>query len=161
MVTTRSSSSIKKFQNNDDTLRKILSTSRTIALVGASDKKERPSNEVMEILLEYGYNVIPINPRLAGKKILGQHVYANLHDIPTGYKNKIDLVDIFRQSEACLEIVEDAISIQAKAVWMQICVINEDAAQKALQGGLDVAMNVCPAEEIPRLQILAPNHRSC
>jgi predicted CoA-binding protein len=153
----------KKFRNKDVALRKILTTSRTIALVGASDRKERPSNEVMEILLDHGYDVIPVNPRLEGQSIFGKKVYAKLQDIILDDCNddfQIDLVDIFRNADAAKEAVEEAIVIGAKAVWMQIGVVNEEAAQLALDAGLDVAMNVCPAEEIPRLQILTPKESS-
>jgi uncharacterized protein len=131
----------------DTDLRALLTGTRTIALVGASPKPERDSHRVMAFLLAKGYHVIPVNPGLAGGAILGQPVAASLTDIA----EPIDLVDIFRNSEAAGEVVDEAIAADAKAVWMQLGVINVEAAARAEAAGLKVVMNRCPKIEIPRL----------
>ena len=144
--------------DNDKIMRKILSSTKTIALVGASNKPQRPSYRVMKYLLDFGYAVIPVNPGLDGQTIHGQTVYGNLKSIPQDVLggDGIDMVDIFRNSALVEPIVNDAIDIHAKSIWMQIGVVNEDAAQKAKDAGLDVVMNVCPAIEIPKLSIEPP-----
>ncbi|HEY0182765.1 MAG TPA: O-acetylhomoserine aminocarboxypropyltransferase [Rhodopila sp.] len=131
----------------DAKLRRILSTMRTIAMVGASSNWNRPSYFVMKYLQGKGYRVIPVNPGTAGKVLLGERIYASLRDIP----DKIDMVDVFRASEAVGPIVDDAIAIGAKVVWMQLGVRNDEAAATAEAAGLEVIMNRCPKIEYGRL----------
>ena len=135
--------------SSDAEITALLNKVRTIALVGASPKQDRPSWRVMGKLLAHGYRVIPVNPGLAGQEIHGQRVAATLADI----SGSIDLVDIFRNSEAAGAVVDEAIAAGAGAVWMQLDVINEDAAERAEAAGLQVVMDRCPAIEIPRLAI--------
>lgn len=125
----------------------ILTNIKFIALVGASDNVERPSYKVMQYLINQGYNVTPVSPKLAGKKLLGQKVYAQLADIPY----PIDMVHVFRNSAAALEVSQQAIAINAKVLWLQLGVINEEAKKIAERAGLAVVMNACPKIEIPRL----------
>ncbi|MEQ9892311.1 CoA-binding protein [Pectobacterium aroidearum] len=132
---------------NDSDIESVLKTVKTIALVGASDNPSRPSYGVMAYLLEQGYDVIPVSPKLAGQALLGQKAYANLADIP----KPVDMVDVFRQPEAAYEIAKEAIAIGASVLWLQIGVINEQAAILAHDAGLNVVMDRCPKIEIPRL----------
>ena len=131
----------------DETLRRILSNVRTIALVGASANWNRPSYFVMKYLQGKGYRVIPVNPGTAGKEQLGEVVYASLRDIP----DHVDMVDVFRASDAVGPVVDDAIAISAKVVWMQLGVRNDEAAAKAEAAGIEVIMNRCPKIEFGRL----------
>ena len=140
------------FQNSEATIRKVLLESQTIAVVGASPKPVRPSHEVMGFLLDSGYKVVPVNPGQAGGTILGQPVFARLEEIPF----QIDLVDIFRRSADAGSVVDEAIRIGAKSVWLQVGVIDEEAAKRAQEAGLNVVMNTCPAIEMPRLGISGP-----
>lgn len=132
---------------NDNDIAQILKQTHTIALVGASDNPDRPSYRVMNYLLQQGYHVIPVSPKVAGKTLLGQQGYATLEDVP----EKVDMVDVFRHSEAAWGIAKDAIAIGAKTLWLQLGVINEPAAVLAREAGLNVVMDRCPAIDIPRL----------
>lgn len=125
----------------------ILRSVKTIAMVGASPNWARPSNFAMKYLQEKGYRVIPVNPSAVGQSILGETVYGALKDIPI----KIDMVDCFRASEAIPPIAEDAITIGAKVLWMQLGVRHDEAAQRAEAAGLKVVMNRCPKIEYGRL----------
>ncbi len=135
---------------DDDFLRGILKETKVIALVGASPKPERPSHGVMRFLQRKGYRVIPVNPGLEGQVLNGEKVYRSLSDIPQAETGAVDMVDIFRNSEAAAAPALEAIAIGAKTVWMQLDVINEPAAAKARAAGLKVVMDRCPAIEIPR-----------
>jgi len=134
---------------SSDYIRNILQTVRTIALVGASNNEVRPSYFVLKYLLDKGYAVIPINPGLAGQTILGQPVYGRLADIP----RPIDMVDIFRNSEAAGQITDEALALEPrpKVIWMQLSVRNDAAAARAEAAGLKVVMNRCPKMEYGKL----------
>lgn len=135
----------------DGDLRTLLEETKTIALVGASANPARDSHDVMAFLQRQGYRVIPVNPGLAGQKLLGETVVGSIADIG----EPVDLVDIFRNSQAAGPVVDDAIAAGAKAVWMQLGVINPEAAARAEAAGLKVVMNHCPKIEIPRLGLLS------
>ena len=134
----------------------LLNETRTIALVGISDRPDRPSYGVMKTLQDHGYRVLPVNPQIAGEHVHGEFVWASLSDIGV----PIDMVDIFRRSEAAGDAVDDAIAAGAKAVWMQLAVINEAAAARAEAAGLKVVMGRCPAIEIRRLRLDPVTNRS-
>jgi uncharacterized protein len=127
----------------------ILRNVKTIALVGASNNDVRPSYLVMKYLLGKGYQVIPVNPGLAGKTILDQPVYASLADVPVA----IDMVDIFRNSEAAGLITDEALALptKPKVLWMQLTVRNDDAAKRAESAGLRVVMDRCPKMEFSKV----------
>jgi|TARA_B110001450_G_scaffold234994_1_gene239344 predicted CoA-binding protein len=127
-------------------LRQILTEVRCIALVGASPRSDRDSYQCMRVLLERGYEVIPVNPRAAGELILGQYCYPSLAAI----EQTVDMVDIFRTSDAALGVTEEAITIGARVVWMQLNVINRTAADLAESAGLKVVMNRCPKLELQK-----------
>jgi len=129
----------------DSVLRTILATSMRVAVVGCSPDPWRDSNEVARVLIDKGHAVVPVNPR-AGE-ILGRKSYPSLRDVP----QPIDMVDIFRRPEEVGPIVDDAIAVAARIVWMQLGVINEEAAQRAAAAGLVVVMDRCPAIEYRRL----------
>lgn len=122
----------------------LLKSVRTIALVGASDRPDRPSNSVMKFLQDHGYRVIPVNPMITGEHVHGEYVWRELGQIG----EPIDMVDIFRRSSEVGPVVDQAIAIGARAVWMQIGVINENAARQAEAAGLKVVMDRCPKVEI-------------
>jgi len=120
-------------------LREILATGKTIAVVGLSDNPERPSYGVARYLQRQGYRIIPVNPKIP--QTLGEKAYPSLRKVP----KPIDIVDIFRRPEHVPQIVEDAIAIGAKVIWMQLGIVNEDAAARARAAGLKVVMNTCMA----------------
>src|ERR1700704_5402256 len=132
--------SLEPIPYSDAKLRSILQRVKTIALVGASPNWNRPSYFVMKYLQSKGYRVIPVNPGIAGKPLLGEMAYASLRDIP----EPVDMVDVFRASNEVAPIADDAIAIGAKVLWMQLGVRNDEAAKKAEAAGLEVVMNRCP-----------------
>lgn len=137
---------------DEDRIRRILGRTRTIAVVGASPDASRPSHRVMAFLRSRGYRTIPVNPQAAGTMILGVPCVARLEDIG----EPVDLVDVFRVPSAVPGVVDSAIRIGAKAVWMQLGIRHEAAAQQAAAAGLDVVMDRCPAIDMPRLGITGP-----
>lgn len=134
----------------DEDIKALLDRTRTIALVGASDRPDRPSYRVMAVLQRHGYRVFPVNPQITGEHVHGEFVWRDLAQIGEA----IDLVDIFRRPDAAGEAVDQAIAAGARAVWMQLGVINEAAAARAEAAGLAVVMDRCPAIEIPRLGVV-------
>jgi predicted CoA-binding protein len=128
-------------------IRRILRDVNTIAMVGASTNWNRPSYFAMKYLQEKGFRVIPVNPRSAGEELLGEKVYASLKDIP----EPVDMVDIFQRAERVPAIVDEAIEIGAKIVWMQLTVRHDEAAKTAEEAGLTVIMDRCPKIEFGRL----------
>jgi predicted CoA-binding protein len=131
---------------DDREIRDILTSVKTIALVGWSPKPDRPSHRVAAFLHRQGYRVIPVNPGQAGQEALGERVVASLAEA-----GPVDMVDIFRRSDEAGAVVDQAIAVGAKVVWMQLDVIDEAAADRARAAGLQVVMDRCPAIEIPRL----------
>ena len=126
-----------RHQKTLEELRQILAMTKTIAVVGLSDKPDRPSHSIPAYLQEQGYRIIPVNPKLS--EVLGEKAYISLRDVPL----PVDVVDIFRRAEDVPPIVEEAIAIGAKVVWMQLGIINEEAASRAETAGLTVVMDTC------------------
>ena len=132
---------------SDEEIAELLTTARTIAMIGASDRPSRPSYGVMQFMQAHGYRVLPVNPQITGEHVHGEYVWRDLSQIGEA----IDIVDIFRRPQAAADAVDQAIDAGAKAVWLQLGVINEVAAAKAEAAGLKVVMNRCPKIEILRL----------
>jgi predicted CoA-binding protein len=133
----------------DEDIAELLNNARTIAMVGASDRSNRPSYGVMRTLQDHGFRVLPVNPQIAGQTLHGEIVRRDLSEIG----EPIDIVDIFRRSDAAGDVVDQAIAAGARAVWMQIGVVDEEAAARAEAAGLKVVMDRCPAIELRRLGI--------
>jgi hypothetical protein len=132
-----------------DYIRGILRSVKTIALVGASSNEVRPSHFVLQYLLDKGYDVIPVNPAMAGREVLGQKVYASLAEVP----RPLDMVDIFRAGDAALAVTHEALRLDPRpqVIWMQLTVRNDEAARLAEAKGLKVVMNRCPKMEYGKL----------
>jgi predicted CoA-binding protein len=133
---------------SDEAIAQLLLQAKRIALIGASAKPERPSHRVMQFLLDEGYEVLPINPGLAGQRLLGQQVYASLGDLPT----RVDMADIFRDAASLPEVTQDVVAAGIPAMWTQLGVIHSQAEQTAVGAGLQLVVDRCPAIEIPRLR---------
>jgi predicted CoA-binding protein len=129
-------------------IRDLLRATRTIAMVGASPKPDRPSHGVMAHLQRAGFRVIPVNPGIAGQRILGEAVFATLADIPVS----IDMVDVFRRAEDTPAVAREAVAIGARSLWLQLGVVNDEAAAIAVAAGLDVVMDRCTAIEAAGLR---------
>jgi len=143
---------MRELSYTDATLRTLFDDVKTIALVGASPRGEtRASSRVMRYLQNEGYKVYPVNPDALGQEIHGEKVYASITDLP----GKVDMVDIFRLPWKVAPVVDEAIELGAPYIWMQLKVINEEAAAKAEAAGATVIMDRCPAIELPRLQAAA------
>lgn len=136
-MNTRLTAEERKLYQDTETIRKLLHTVKTVAIVGMSDKKERASNFVGSYLKSEGYKVIPVNPMI--KEALGEKSYPDLKSIP----EPVDVVDIFRRPDEIVQIVKQAIEIKAKVIWMQLQIVNRDAAELATAAGLTVVMDKC------------------
>ena len=132
---------------DDAAIREALSRARTIAVVGISDRPDRPSHEVASYLKAAGYRIIPVNPVLAGKEILGERCVASLAEIGHG----VDIVDVFRRAEAVPDVVDDALRVDAPLLWLQLGIVNEDAAARARAAGRAVVQDRCIQIEHVRL----------
>ena len=133
---------------SDEAIAQLLAHIKRIALVGASAKPERPSHRVMQFLLDEGYEVVPINPGLAGQRLLGQTVYASLADLPTS----VDMADIFRDAASLPDVTQDVVDAGIPAMWTQLGVVHTEAERTGLDAGLQMVIDRCPAIEIPRLR---------
>lgn len=133
----------------DETVRELLVSANTIAVVGASSDPGRPSHRIFGMLLGAGYRVIPVNP--TEDEVLGQKAYASLRDV----KEPVDIVDVFRRAEATPEIADDAVAIGARAFWLQLGIESEEAARRASRGSLLVVMNSCISVAYARLGVAA------
>jgi len=134
-------------ETSDSQILDILQQVRTIALVGASEKTNRPSHEVMHYLQQQGYRVIPVNPGLAGQQLLGETVYADLESLPVA----VDMADLFLAVQRTDAVIDQAIAMKIPVLWLQIGVINHQGADRARHAGMKVVMDRCPMMEIPRL----------
>ena len=133
---------------SDEAIAQLLVQAKRIALVGASAKPDRPSHGVLQFLLDEGYEVLPINPGLAGQKLLGQTVYASLADLPTS----VDMADIFRDAASLPEVTQEVVDAGIPAIWTQLGVVHSEAERTAVDAGLQLVVDRCPAIEIPRLR---------
>lgn len=138
---------MKHVNPKDDALRNLLDSTQTIAVVGASANPDRPSFEIIKILINAGFNVIPINPN--EPEVLGRRAYASLDQVP----GKIDIVDVFRRADAAPAIATEAVQIGARALWLQLGVVSDEAADIAKRAGLDVVMDMCIGQTVKRLGI--------
>lgn len=139
---------------SDERVREILTSVRTVAVVGASPNPARPSNEVLGFLIARGFATYPVNPWRAGGLIRGRPTCARLADVPSA----IDMVDVFRNSASAGGVVDEALALEPlpRVIWMQLGVVNEEAAERARKRGVTVVMNRCPAIEFRRLSIASP-----
>lgn len=133
---------------SDEAIARLLAQAKRIALVGASAKPDRPSHRVLQFLLEEGYEVLPINPGLAGQRLLGQSVHASLADLPTS----VDMADIFRNAASLPEVTQEVVDAGIPAIWTQLGVVHSEAERTAVDAGLQLVLDRCPAIEIPRLR---------
>ena len=137
---------------SDADIRQLLEETRTVAMIGASDRPNRPSYGVMRFLQDAGYRVLPVNPQITGEHVHGEYVWRDLSQIG----EPIDMVDIFRNSAAAGEAVDQAIAAGAKSVWLQLGVVNDEAAARAEAAGLKVVVDRCPKIEMFRLRVRGP-----
>ena len=131
--------------NDQETIRRLLTETKTWAVVGCSPDPDRDSHQIARLLIDKGFDVIPVNPNC--DFVLGKRAYASVNDV----EQPIDVVDVFRRADEAGQHVDEAIAIGAKAVWLQLGVVDEAAARRATDAGLDVVMDRCPAIELPRL----------